>query len=84
MPLPGTICTHRTTQHNITRDVDLSLVIRQSGSSPENSQSGYPNFFGMLIGMSGVGVAEDSYQETDRPADRGRRGAGKSKRETNF
>ena len=57
IPFPETIRTHRTTQHNIPTDVDLSLFIRHLGSSPENSQSGYPNFLGMLIGMPGVGVA---------------------------
>jgi hypothetical protein len=34
--------------------------------------------------MSGVGVAEDSYHETDRPAGRACRGAVKSKREKTF
>jgi hypothetical protein len=76
--------THRTKKHNIPADVNLNLVIGQSGSSSENSQSGYLEFFGILIGMSGVGVAEHSYHETDTPADRDCRGAVKSKRENTF
>jgi hypothetical protein len=47
---------YRTAKHNITAYVNLNLVIGQSGSITENSQSGYSNFFGILIGISGVGV----------------------------
>jgi len=36
----------------------------------------------MLIGIYGVGAADDSYQRRNRPPDRGCRVAGNSKRET--
>lgn len=71
-------------KHNIPADMNPKLAIGQSVSGPDNSQSAYHNFFGMLIGLSGVGVAEDSYHETDSPADRDYRDAVKSKMETTF